>query len=143
MHGSTMSDVLSKQGCLIHSLCQEGDLAKVAECFDRLTANLGASAILNSREKVFGRYTPVHIAAINGHFAVLGYLLRNGGNPNGKDGEGMRPLHLAAGRNRVDCVGVLLQNGADPLSLSPDGRTARDMTKSKVIERLLRSAGKS
>ena len=141
-----MSDTLSSlvgQGSMVHSLCQEGDLAKLEACFDSLTARHQSSAIsiLNWREKVFGRYSPVHTAALNGHFAVLRYLLSKGGNPNGKDGDGMRPLHLAASRNRVDCVNVLLQNGADALALSPDGRSAREMTTSKLIERLLRSAG--
>ena len=139
-----MSDALvsraTRQGSLIHSLCQEGDLAKIAACFDGLAAH-SSGAILNARERVFGRYTPVHIATANGHFAVLRFLLSKGGNPNCKDGDGLRPLHLAARMGWVDCVGVLLEWGADPLASSPEGRSPRDMTKSKPVERMLRSAG--
>ena len=132
---------MSNHGSILHSLCQEGHLSKVMDYFDRLHPDANVGAILNRHESVLG-YTPVHLAAINGHFNVLKLLLSKGGKPNVAANDGMTPLHLAAIHNRVECVNILVAYNADPLTLGPGGKVAKDMTSLKIIVRLLLSAGK-
>lgn len=132
---------MSNHGSVLHSLCQEGNLSKIRNYFSRLNPDAKVEAILNRRESIFG-YTPVHLAAINGHFTVLRFLLSMGGKANVTANNGMTPLHLAAIHNRVECVNILVEYNANPLTIGPGGKTAKDMTTMKIIVRSLLSAGK-
>ena len=132
---------MSINGSVLHSLCQEGNVGKVRDYFNRLRPDANVEAILNRREGVLG-YTPLHLASVNGHFAVLQLLLSKGGKANVAANNGTTPLHLAAIHGRVECVNFLIEYNADPLTIGPGGKTAKEMTALKTIARSLRSAGK-
>jgi oxysterol-binding protein 1 len=61
-------------------------------------------------------------------------------SPNGVHpvGSGTTPLHLAASLGRVDVVTLLLeQDGIDDSLRDRDGKTCRDVAKSKDVTRVL------
>uniref|UniRef100_A0A8B9TMK8 Uncharacterized protein n=1 Tax=Anas platyrhynchos TaxID=8839 RepID=A0A8B9TMK8_ANAPL len=55
------------------------------------------------------RETLLHVAAANGHLAVMEYLISRGAKPDVKDKKGRTPLHRAAEKGHGDAVKVLLQ----------------------------------
>jgi len=57
---------------------------------------------------------PMHEAAMRGHLAVAGLLLRNGALIDVRDTNGNRPLHLAALNGHLAMAEFLLKNDADP-----------------------------
>lgn len=124
----------------LHCLCHEGHVDKV-EKFVGAMDQLSAQAIFDSRDGLFG-YTALHIAALNGHFEVLNFLLSKGGNPNLQSSNGSTPLHVAANRCRVECLRYLVRSKADPFIKDSNGRTARQVAPNmEIIQRCLRSAG--
>uniref|UniRef100_A0A8B9V461 Uncharacterized protein n=1 Tax=Anas zonorhyncha TaxID=75864 RepID=A0A8B9V461_9AVES len=81
------------------------------------------------------RETLLHVAAANGHLAVMEYLISRGAKPDVKDKKGRTPLHRAAEKGHGDAVKVaalkdesslverLLKSGA-----SVDGKDERGQT---------------
>ncbi|KAI9695496.1 MAG: palmitoyltransferase akr1 [Bogoriella megaspora] len=66
--------------------------------------------------------TPLHWAAINGHFALCHFLIQSGAPINAKGGEAVAtPVLWAAKRCHYYVVNLLLQNGADPLVTDDQG----------------------
>ncbi len=59
------------------------------------------------------RYTPLDIAAKNGHAAVVEALLKGGARANETNTYGTTPLMLAAASGSADAVTALLNAGAD------------------------------
>ena len=70
--------------------------------------------------KSFDDWTPVHVAAQNGHIATLRLLLLKGGNPAAAMSRGFTPLHLAADSGHLDVVKMLFNfdRELDPAPLS-------------------------
>eukprot|EP00731_Ephydatia_muelleri_P005062 Em0002g1238a len=123
----------------LHCLCHEGHADKVEKLFGAVDQP-SAQAIFDSCEGLFG-YTALHIAALNGHFDVLNFLLSKGGNPNLQSNNGSTPLHLAASRCRVECVRCLVRFNADPFVKDSSGRTAKQVASNmEIIQRCLWSA---
>ena len=60
------------------------------------------------------RKTPLMIAAQNGAYPVMTYLLRIGVNPNAQDSSMNTPIHYAAAYGWYHCLKLLLEAGADP-----------------------------
>ena len=54
------------------------------------------------------------IAAQNGNYPVMSYLLRIGVNPNAQDSSLNTPIHYAAAYGWYHCMKLLLEAGADP-----------------------------
>lgn len=135
------SRITERHRYYLHCLCHEGKVDKVEaylRTFDQLSTQL--QAILYSREGVFG-YTALHFAAINGHAAVLNFLLGKGVNPDLQSNDGSTPLHLAAKKGQVECVRYLVRFKADPFVKDKNGKTAKDLASLKLIQCCLRSAG--
>ncbi|WP_108784243.1 ankyrin repeat domain-containing protein [Wolbachia endosymbiont of Bemisia tabaci] len=57
--------------------------------------------------------TPLHFAALNGHFKVVELLISKGADINAKDDSGLTPLHLASGGGYEEIVKLLSNGGAD------------------------------
>ena len=57
--------------------------------------------------------TPLHYAAINGHFEITRLLIQNGADVNVKKNDGNTPLHYAAWNGHVNILHLLVENGAN------------------------------
>jgi len=68
-------------------------------------------------------WTPLHLAALNGHVEVAKFLFQHGANCNPKDYEGSTPLHLAALNGHVEAADFLVKHGADPNPKDDQGST--------------------
>ena len=68
-------------------------------------------------------WTPMHVAAQNGHVNILSLLLENGADLEGLDDYIMTPLHRASWVGRLDAVRFLLDHGANIQARDRDGWT--------------------
>lgn len=68
-------------------------------------------------------FTPMHLAAFNGHVDAIRFLCSRGGGLNLKSADGSLPLHLAVRNGHTDAVKFLIDHGsvidADIYGLSP------------------------
>ncbi|CAL8086560.1 unnamed protein product [Calicophoron daubneyi] len=79
----------------------------------------------NSKDSV-GR-SPMHYAALNGHFEIIRLLLCNRGTVDVADANGVTPLHLAARKDHLRCAQLLCMAGADITRACASGCTPRDL----------------
>lgn len=86
---------------------------------------------------------PIHLATVNGNFAIIKLLIDNGANPDVQDNEGHTPLIKSIECGHEHLVKFFLNNGADPDVSDMDNNTALHwaiMTESIIaIEALLSS----
>lgn len=81
-----------------------------------------------------GGVTPLYLAIHVDNYAMAGFLMSRGANPNHKDKEGLTPLHWACGalheklegQNRRKLVQMLIAQGADEKAKDNEGRTPLD-----------------
>lgn len=89
----------------IHQVAIDGD-TELAQLLIYAGANLKATTRL-------GGYTPLLLAAKNGHAAMIETLLKGGADPNQATTNGTSPLMFAAASGSVAAVKTLLDRGAD------------------------------
>lgn len=102
-------------GSEIHDAAKNGELARVK-------ALLKENPELVSSKDEFG-WTPLHLAAANGHKGVAEFLLANKADVNGKSNDGDTPLHAAARSGQKDLAEFLLANKAEVNATNKDGMT--------------------
>jgi len=68
--------------------------------------------------------TALHMAAANGHAAVVRLLLAAGADPEAVNKDGNTPLHWAASNGKEETVQALLHSSADVLQRNAFGRSA-------------------
>jgi len=114
---------------LIYSAAKENNVqalrtyAKGEICFP-----LDLSRIDGSR-----KLTPLHVAVENRSIAVAIFFLKNGADPNIKNGAGQTPLHLATEKGLLEIANILLKNGADPNVKNGAGQTPLHLATEKGL----------
>ncbi|KAI9662988.1 MAG: palmitoyltransferase akr1 [Bathelium mastoideum] len=98
----------------IMQLARLGEIGAIQKLFD----NGDFDATYKDEEGI----TPLHWAAINGHYALCHFLIQSGAPVNAKGGEAVAtPVLWAAKRCHYYVVNLLLQHGADPLITDDQG----------------------
>lgn len=82
-------------------------------------------------------FTPLHYAARDGNVAIAEYLVRIGASVNVKDNTGWTPLHYASDAGLVPMTTFLLEKGADFEIIDEVEKSAKDVSRSRDIKRLL------
>ncbi len=98
----------------IHSLVESGELSKI----EILVKD--NPEILNEKDD-YGYY-PIHIAALNGHYEIVKYLVDKGCDYQIRSANGSTPLHLATKCNDLEIVRFLVENKVDINSRTNSGR---------------------
>ncbi|OKL61525.1 hypothetical protein UA08_03509 [Talaromyces atroroseus] len=84
----------------------------------------------------------VHMAAREGHSAIVAILLRSGSYVDSRDNEGRTPLHHCAENGHVETMKMLLDSGADPNATDCEGTSvllaAVKAGKDRVVEILVK-----
>lgn len=88
----------------LHRACLLNDDAQVKKHIQKVDNNSHDSS---------HRY-PIHLATVNGNFAILKLLIDNGANPNVQDNEGNTPLIKSIECGHEHLIKFFLSNGADP-----------------------------
>ncbi|CAM4594097.1 unnamed protein product [Lepidochelys olivacea] len=97
----------------IFDAAAKGDLSDLAKVLKENDINA-----VNASNK-----TLLHIAAANGHVAIIEYLINKGAKLDVKDKKGRTPLHRAIEKCQDDAVKVLLQADAYIYSLDKEAKT--------------------
>ncbi len=80
--------------------------------------------------------TPLHLAAIEGHYTLASIFLHEGAAVDAVDAHGRTALHAAALRGRGAVVKVLLEAGADPTRPDANGKTPREFARGEAVKLL-------
>ncbi|GAA35833.2 cortactin-binding protein 2 [Clonorchis sinensis] len=103
-----------------------------ALCKAAADGNLAAaSRIMHERidpncKDAVGR-SPMHYAALNGHFEIIRLLLCNRALVDVSDANNVTPLHMAARNDHLRCAQLLCMAGADISRTCASGCTPRDL----------------
>jgi hypothetical protein len=71
-------------------------------------------------DPVNGNY-PIHIAAQNGHTAIVNLLIARKVDLNAKNGKGNTGIHMAVGYDYYECARALIDAGGDATIVNEDG----------------------
>ena len=102
-------------GIAILTAARNGDLEKVKALLK------DKADLVSSKDNE--AFTPLHMAAGQGHTAVVELLLSFESDVNGKDNEGYTPLHFAASEGQKEVAKLLLANKADVNARNSSGES--------------------
>merc|ERR1712147_468560 len=68
-------------------------------------------------------YTPLHMAVINGHDALVPIMIQGGADLNTADEESLTPLHMAARDGQGEIALMLVKAGANLHATNQEGKT--------------------
>ncbi|KAM9502394.1 ankyrin repeat domain-containing protein 27-like isoform 8-T8 [Salvelinus alpinus] len=91
---------------LCHPLCQCSHCGSSQKFVCLQASGLGVNS-----SSVDG-FTPLHVAALHGHTALVSLLSRNGANVNARNSQSATPLHLASQNSHIQVVTSLLECNA-------------------------------
>ncbi|XP_051546305.1 ankyrin repeat domain-containing protein 27-like isoform X3 [Myxocyprinus asiaticus] len=92
---------------LCHPLCQ----CPNCEPTQKKIAHLQPDSLGVNSSSADG-FTPLHVAALHGHTALLSLLTRHGANINVRNNQSVTPLHLACQNSHIQVVSALLECNA-------------------------------
>lgn len=84
------------------------------------------------------RWTPMHIAALNGHAGIVEFLARLGADINSENADKATPLHVASGHSQYAVTEKLLHLGANPMMRTKEGRTPLSVALDPSISSIIR-----
>ncbi|XP_056137373.1 ankyrin repeat domain-containing protein 27 [Lampris incognitus] len=111
-------DGVPSQGVLCHPLCQCPSCTPTQKLTSMQTSGLGVNS--NNSDG----FTPLHVAALHGHAALVSLLTRHGANINARNRQNATPLHLASQNSHVQVVRSLLECNAKLNKKDHYGNTA-------------------
>ncbi|KAI7811583.1 putative ankyrin repeat domain-containing protein 27 [Triplophysa rosa] len=92
---------------LCHPLCQCAD----CEPTQKKISGVQQDGVGVNSSSVDG-FTPLHVAALHGHTALVSLLTRHGANINARNNQSATPLHLACQNTHIQVVSALLECNA-------------------------------
>ena len=120
----------------LHAAAFDNELATAAKL-------IKGGADVNSKVtfRIFTGYTPLHLAAYEGHDKMVAMLISAKAELEPKEKTAKRtPLHLACAYNRVAAVRALIKAGADINAKDGDGNTPLGLASDKAIIAELKKA---
>ena len=107
-HPAPQTEVINIE-CLpiLHKAASDGNIQHVKSLIEHAEDINAMSGFRNST-----KYTPLMLAAKNGHMEVVQYLHQHGGNITIKDSLNFNALYYAAENGHIEVVKYLLENGA-------------------------------
>ncbi|ROJ64723.1 Ankyrin repeat domain-containing protein 27 [Anabarilius grahami] len=104
---------------LCHPLCQ----CSSCEPTQKKAAHLQPVGLGVNSSSADG-FTPLHVAALHGHTALVSLFTRHGANINGRNNQSATPLHLACQNSHIEVVSALLECNAKLNKKDHYGNTA-------------------
>lgn len=104
---------------LCHPLCQ----CSSCEPTQKKTAHLQPGGLGVNSSSADG-FTPLHVAALHGHSALVSLFTRHGANINARNNQSATPLHLACQNSHIQAVSALLECNAKLNKKDNYGNTA-------------------
>ncbi len=97
----------------------------------------GEGAVLINAKSKRGSYTPLHVAARDGHADCIKILIMRGASLKETDAWGQNALHIAAFKGHADCVQILVNSGAPVDTQDTAGRTPLNLARQKNYKEII------
>jgi ankyrin len=128
--GRDMIQLLHEAGADVNAAARDGLTPLHCAVLTRHLAEAEALLELGANvDAVYGRNTPLTVAASRGDVAMTRLLLDRGAAANVRGPQGRTPLALAAYHGREAVVRLLLSRGADPVTPDESGRTPLELAR--------------
>lgn len=82
-------------------------------------------------------WTPMHIAALNGHENIIEFLIRLEADITAKTGAGHTPLHVAVSHSQEKVAEVLCNRGANPFIANKEGWLPLDLAATEKLQQCM------
>ena len=132
-HGADLEGREKSGWALLHDLSASGKVEAGQTLLDH-GADINAQAQHNN-------WTPLFLAAINGHVEFIQMLLKRGARANVREPDGWTPLHYVVSPGNIQAVRLLLEHGADVNARTESGTTPSQMETQQEIVELLAEYG--